>query len=336
MAGDSSKPCRLLFVPEGSATAPKFNSYSRQMVQACERLGLHPVSKKIRSAGDLVRALRQRPRTVALVNWLENQMVDDAGCFSLKGTLKYFERLLKLRLLASVLLYVEHNQYPHNARESSRAITRRVMRCAMRVVADRVLTHGSPSLLRTYLPHPSYPLKPSVWSPQKKSIVCFGSVAPRKGLEEVVDRWSSDYVLLIAGHAGDEAYLRSLQDRSAGKNVAFRTDRSTDEEAADLIAANTAVIVVNNAPSTIVSGSLYFAISCGMPVLAVGLEHARHLAATGTPGVHHVASFDELASVDWAALGRSDRHAIYEHAHRHFGIEAVAGRLSAILEEARN
>lgn len=334
MSDDPQRLCRLLFVPEGSISNPKANSYSRQIARACEAAGLHVVSARLKSPADLLQALRQRRRTVAMVNWLENHIVDDEGRFSVGGALKYFRRLLKLRLLAAVVLYVEHNHYPHNTREASRPIVTRTIRLGVRLCADRIITHDDdPTRQRSYLPHPIYPLHPSTRVRFERRIACFGIIAPRKGLEDLVDRWSGDYGLLLAGYARDAKYLQALQSRAAGKNIAFRTDEPSDEAAAELVSACAAVIVVNNSPSTIVSASLYFALSCGVPVVTVGLEHAKRLAEAGTPGVHYIASLDKLASVDWNLIVADDRRAIYAHAHRHFGVNAVASRLAAILED---
>lgn len=336
MSAEPRRLADLLYVPESHIHRQDTNSYSRQMVEVCRQAGLEVVPLTIDSLPALLHRLRRRRRTLALVSWLENDLLNRAGRLTLGRTLKYLRTLLTLRLLATVVLYVRHNRYPHKAREFDQPKIKRIVYWATRTLTDRVITHdpGGDSGY-CYLPHPIYPVSPKLTTKHSDHVICFGRITPYKSLENLIDSWNSRRPLLIAGRAPSEKYLNSLRVRAIGKNVIFDTVERSDDEAAELISSCAASVVAHSPPSLIVSGSIYFSLSCGVPVVVVGLSHAERLIDQAMPGVHFIPSLHQLDRVDWTAVSAVDRQAIYDTAHRRFGIESVAAQLRTLLKTLR-
>lgn len=333
--GVSRRIDRVLFVPERRASVQRSNSYGDHMLEAWRRAGFAVGSARLRSVRLWMVALARRRRTVAVANWLEGDLVDREGRSTLSGRLRFYRKLLKLRLLASRVVYVQHNRHPHHTRLADVEKVQAAMATGLRRFADVVVSHDfeTPGHTTTrYLPHPAYPVDVNHTQLPEERVVCFGRIGPYKALDQLVKGWVSDWPLLIAGQVQDEAYLKRLRALAVGRRVSFHVEALSDQEAARLLASSAAAIVAHSPSSMIVSGSLYFALSCGVPVVAVGLQHARRLQESGQPGVHFLAGLDELAQVDWRALRNADRHEIREELQRRCSVDAIATLLPALLE----
>ena len=328
------RPDRLIYLPDHVTDRRAPNSYGYQILEAFRRAGFEPVEPRPRSLRGWLQALRARPRTVAVVNWLEGVLVDRRGRTSLGRRLRFYRKLARLRLLAARLVYVQHNRHPHHTQPGDVPAVERAMAQGLRRYADVVVSHDfeAPGSPVRHLPHPAYAVAPVAPAAPQRRVVCFGRIGPYKDLERLVRCWDADRPLLIAGQVQDPAYLERLRALAEGRPVQFHTAATSDGEAAALLADSSAAIVAHSPPSMIVSGSLYFALSCGVPVLAVGLDHARRLQQAGQPGVHWIASLEALPAVDWEALAQEDRGAIRERLLERCGLDAIAARLPLLVE----
>jgi beta-1,4-mannosyltransferase len=325
---------RLIFVPDHETDERRPNSYGYQMLEAWRRAGFEPTGPAPGSLREWLTALRARRRTVAVVNWLEGVLVDRHGRIGFTRRLRYYRKLAKLRLLAARLVYVQHNRHPHHTRPDDVASVERTVERGLSCFADVLLSHdlehaGSPA---RHLPHPAYPVHPQAPRAPQRRVVCFGRIGPYKALDRLVQQWSADRPLLIAGQVQDADYLEQLRTLACGRPVQFHTEPMSDDAAAALLADSSAAIVAHSPPSMVVSGSLYFALSCGVPVVAVGLPHARRLRDAGHPGVHWIESLEALASVDWDALAREDRGLIRARTLERFGLDAIAALLPRLID----
>jgi glycosyltransferase involved in cell wall biosynthesis len=328
---------RVLFLPERRASVARSNSYADHMLEAWRKAGFAVGSTKLRSLRSWLAALAKRRQTVAVTNWLEGELVDASGRRSFKGRFRFYRKLLTLRLVAAKLVYVQHNRHPHHTKAEDVEKVQATLASGLRRFVDVVVTHDfePPGSRAHHLPHPAYPVKVDPALPPEERVVCFGRIGPYKALDRLVLSWTSDWPLLIAGQVQDAAYLERLRVLAEGRNVQFQCESLSDQEAARLLASSAAAIVAHSPPSMIVSGSLYFALSCGVPVVAVGLQHARRLQAAGQPGVHYLPALEQLGQVDWRALRGADRFKIRDALQRRCSIEAIAALLPGLLEPPR-
>jgi glycosyltransferase involved in cell wall biosynthesis len=182
------------------------------------------------------------------------------------------------------------------------------------------------------VPHPAYRFNevPSDDAPSD-DVFYFGSVVPYKHLERLITAWNRTSRLVIAGGCGNPAYLASLKDLARDKNIEFNCGRISDEDAQRLLRGAAAAVIPHAGADMIVSGSLYFALSCGVPVICCGLQHARQLEQEDMPGVICLDRPEDINAVDTARLQRMDRHEIAGAVHSRFGTEAVARSISQVL-----
>jgi beta-1,4-mannosyltransferase len=316
---------RLMYLPEGYLREQSGNTYTELMVNCWRRAGYEPVAMP-RGRRQKLDALRQRSRTVGVMNWVDNCIIGRDGRFSPTGLWMFAATVLKLHLVCSKVVFVRHNVFPHAARGRSQGIAKVLIDWSERLLFDEVLVHSRHYTggHRRYVPHPTFdfddaglPAGPS------DDMVYFGSIVRYKNLEGLIDAWKRPSRLLIAGGCGDTAYLDSLKARAAGKNIAFVPGRLDDAAAQRLLRTTAAAIIPHAGPDMIISGSLYFALSCGVPAICCGLEHARSLTAEGVPGVVVIESLEALNGVDTGMLQRLDRREIAAAAKQHFGPEVV-------------
>ena len=122
------------------------------------------------------------------------------------------------------------------------------------------------------MPHPLYRL--NVDNEQSlcygNYYVMFGRIARYKKIENVIQNWTIEKTLLIAGHVDDDEYLSELTMLAKGKNVIFEARFIPDDEAAAIVSNSQGVILAHVQKDMIVSGSFFFSITLGVPVFAVG------------------------------------------------------------------
>ena len=262
------------------------NAYVKRNCDILGRLGdVQPVPRARDLAllflGRLITFQRLKIYDVMILNWAENVLTQRGGKLTHRGILEYRVFLWLCRRLSRKLVYVRHNELPHGTTaddaEQVNAWVERGQQRANIVVAHSPVyaeAHGY-----AYVPHPLYNVAPSSASPCKEYVV-FGRVEPYKNIDQLIENWTVEATLVIVGPCSDPAYLDKLRALAKDKPVTFDIGFKEEQEIADRIAASAGVLIANTPESAIVSGTLFFALSCGAPVFALTTPFFEWLATT--------------------------------------------------------
>lgn len=272
---------------------------------------------------------------VLIVGWAENVLIDRGGRLTLRGRLEYRIFLWICRRLSRSLVYVRHNTLPHNARTlDARRLAVLISKGQGR--ADAIVAHSP--VFRTeaachYVPHPLYDVSPAAQS-RADCYVVFGRIQPYKNIDVLVEAWSGPSELLILGPCDDHGYLAKLKALASGKPVRFDVGFKSEAEIAVRISAAAGVIIVNDPASAIVSGSLFFALSCGSRVFVLQTPFHDWLATTPLGDVVQIfetipALVAGVAQDDLAAA--PDNASIRAEAEKLFGDDRVARGWQAVI-----
>jgi glycosyltransferase involved in cell wall biosynthesis len=238
-----------------------------------------------------------------------------------------------LRLIAKRLVFVRHNVFPHATARGHEDDARRWVDRYERLF-DVVLTHsGDPTQApRHYCPHPLYPRVPFAdalpFALPERYFVVFGRIVRYKRIERLIAAWPSGTTLVIAGAVGDDAYAAELQ-ATAPAHVIVHAGLVDEAVAQALVARSAGLVMAHADANVVVSSSFYFAMSLGVPVLAVETPFLRWIAPRLDPGL--VTSAADVETL----VGRLDearRPPSNAAIDREFGHETVVRSLGAALD----
>ena len=246
------------------------NAYVQRTQDALAHLGrVYPLSPSTKS---LWRMLQFRPGffDVIIVNWLEHKTANpSSGKLSLLGIVAYFLQILAFRILARRLIYVRHNIYPHHANSQSAAALTRVIDLSERLYSATA-THSGHFPDKHYVPHPLYYEQPMAGKNGKdRHFIVFGRVMPYKNIEQLIDSFPIDQPLIVAGPCDDRDYFQQLQAAAVGKQIEFIPRFLSEDEARELVGTARGLILSHADDDMIVSGSFFYALSLGTPVIGV-------------------------------------------------------------------
>lgn len=253
------------------------NKYGQRMKEVLSRLGV------VESIS--YRKMFKYPfkkSDLAIVNWVDNQFLNERGRVSLIGVLKVYLKVILLRLSSKKIAYVRHNVYPHNSHpDSIRILTRMTDRLSR--FFDMTFVH-SPVFSQTgeqYIPHPlyQYPLVIDGYSATKRDddlYIIFGRVVRYKKIDEVIKFFPKNKRLIIAGFCEDEIYASELNDLIKERsNIQFISRFLTDTEAGQLVSSANAMIISHADEDMIVSGSFFYALSQRISIICVETPFMR-------------------------------------------------------------
>jgi glycosyltransferase involved in cell wall biosynthesis len=265
---------RIGYAPDAAMT----NKYAERVIEILGAFGAVfplPQPKRILTC----RAARRERFDLAVLNWIELDLIRPAdGAFSALGFLKVVARVLAYRCLARRLVYVRHNNFPHGTRERDRHRARRTLDLLERLF-DVVLIHSGHDLTggRHYVPHPLYRPAPGALNEAETALlrsmpadyyVVFGRLVPYKRIEQLLAHFPPQRRLLIFGEAEDPDYAEALAHQ-AGANVVVRAGYASEALAQALVRRARGLVLSHADADMIVSGSLFYALSLGVPVFAV-------------------------------------------------------------------
>jgi glycosyltransferase involved in cell wall biosynthesis len=270
-----------------------------------------------------------------VLNWSDNDLLDRrTRSVASRKVARLFARTVALRLIARRLIFVRHNVYPHATASGREGDAQRWVDRYERLF-DVVLSHsGDPAQAsRRYCPHPLYPRVASddvalPFEVPRRYFVVFGRIVRYKRIERLIAAWPSDATLVVAGAAGDRAYADEL--RAMAPPQVFVHAGLVDETVAQALVARSAGLVMAHADAdVVVSSSFYFAMSLGVPVLAVETPFLRWIAPRLDQGLVTLAPDVEslVAKLDDARAPLSN-----EAIEREFGRATVVRCLAVALD----
>lgn len=276
------------------------NQYSNNTIKAIENAGDFsvvnaPTLKEF--IKNPLQILRCNRADFVIINWLESHLAGKDGSFSLIGMFKFFSYLLLFKIIAKNLIYVRHNIYPHNMSGKSAKLAAQLTDFCQKFCNVKVAHSGH--LCESgynYIPHPLYSEVNKYSEKSNGYYIIFGKIERYKNIESVILNWVSDLPLLIAGSVGDERYLKYLKDISQGRNIMFDARFIPDSEAAMLVSQAKALIIAHADDDMIVSGSFFYALSLGVPVISKSSKFFEWL--VDARGFRSIVMFDSASELE--------------------------------------
>ncbi|HED1541280.1 TPA: hypothetical protein R4S87_001247 [Kluyvera cryocrescens] len=219
---------------------------------------------------------KKRMKGIAVINWVENMLISNHdGSFSITGLLKLFFAILVLKVRFEKVIYIQHNLYPHDAKDSDIIKIKWAINILTKVV-DVTAAHSPHLKNKIYVPHPLYhsPMITQVgyrhFVSEDAPYLIFGRIERYKKIESVIALFPENKRLVIAGSCSDQEYLKYLTELIKNKpNIQLIARFLTDEEVDKIIASCSALIISHADPDMIVSGSFFYSITKQLPILAV-------------------------------------------------------------------
>jgi glycosyltransferase involved in cell wall biosynthesis len=284
------------------------------------------------------------PLDVILVSWLENTLVSrKTGRLQWAGLLGFRAKLWVLRRLSRRLVMVRHNEFPHRTAVSDQARVKALLD-QLESRFDAVITHsGHNAGSRLYVPHPLYEPVESQASNQvfktgELYCLAFGRISPYKNLLALVEHWDGPCKLVIAGPCNEPVYLKALRQAAEGRSVDIKAGFVPEQEAVSLMLGARCALLAHSGEEMVVSGSYFYAISQGTPVMAVKSGFLNWLASQDGPGLTLFGSAVALARAGSsleADENTETSHQIRRKASWLFGDDVVRDHLLPVLSGKR-
>lgn len=249
------------------------NQYSENTISILEKISENKVH-----VIEPFRVMIKQPKTfiqsgrsdVCIVNWLENSLRSKNGKLSILGVLKFFVKLIYFRVRSKKIVYVRHNMYPHGMKGFHKKIAKIItdfaeFTCSLKVTHSGHFKGGD----YFYIPHPLYKTFKSDTDGNSEYFVIFGRIDEYKKIDEIISAWDDRYKLLIVGKCESNSYLDKLHLIAKNRNVELRSDYVSDNKASNIVANSMGLIIAHSDKDMIVSGSFFYAVSLGVPVLAL-------------------------------------------------------------------
>ncbi|HBT4817021.1 TPA: hypothetical protein MB325_001027 [Klebsiella quasipneumoniae subsp. quasipneumoniae] len=217
-----------------------------------------------------------KKKDLCVINWIDNQFLNEKGRVSIVGTLKVYLKIALLKIHCKKIAYVRHNVYPHSTHKDS-IFTLTQMTNRLSRFFDITFVH-SPKFLQSvekYIPHPlyQYPLTVDEHSTVQRDddlYIIFGRIVRYKKIDEVIKLFPKNKRLLIAGFCEDKEYRDELTRLISGNsNVQLISKFLTDDEARKLVRSANAMIISHADDDMIVSGSFFYALSQRISIICV-------------------------------------------------------------------
>lgn len=271
-----------------------------------------------------------------IVNWLESELSNKEGKISILGTLKFFVYLVFFKLIANKLIYVRHNMYPHNMHGLSAKIAQHITNiaeklfCYKKVAHSGHLTHAG----YIYIPHPLYDSVDVSEINKGEYFIIFGKIERYKNIESVINEWNNENLLIIAGAVGDNDYLREIMllAENKNKNVKFEARFIPDADAEKLVGNSKGLILAHADNDMIVSGSFFYALSVGVPVLA--RKHPFFDWLVNEKKLKSVFTYEDFVELNHELSLKKyvSSEAILKEAREQFGAEKIKKNWKALLD----
>lgn len=314
------------------------NQYSNNTIKAIENAGDFsvvnaPTLKEF--IKNPLKILRCNRADFVIVNWLESHLARKDGSFSLTGTFKFFSYLFLFKIIAKKIIYVRHNIYPHNMSGVSAKVVAKITDFSEKLCHLKVAHSGHlTSRGYQYIPHPLYSVRNDKQVENEDYYIIFGKIERYKNIESVILNWGNQHRLVVSGPVGDESYLEELRLIAKNRNVIFEARFIPDEEAAKLVSGSRGAIIAHSNRDMIVSGSFYYAMSLGIPIIAMRQPFLDWLVEH--ENLQSVTIIDDFNSLNLAVQSCDliDTAHVLKEAFDNFGTERTTSHWKKVLNDS--
>lgn len=268
---------------------------------------------------------------VVVVNWLDNHIKSRNHGISLVGVFWFFFYLAFYKFSSRKLIYVRHNNHPHQMVGWAAKLGKCLTSFGANLCDEKVAHSGHlVNCGYAYIPHPLYEVKPprSICPNlgfEDPYYVIFGNIVRYKNIESVINVWDSEIKLVIAGVPVGQNYVDELVGLASSKNIEVLPRYLSEAEAQELVSGSRGLILSHMAKEMIVSGSFFYAITLGTPVLTLDQPFFNWIKREyGFEGLCIYSSMSELVgSVGCEATLVFSKESIIRHADELFGDKAA-------------
>lgn len=249
------------------------NSYTESFKRILSKFG---ELSNVPSLKDILSFKSNTRYDLLILNWSDNGIVSRRnGSISIIGVIKSFVKLFFWKLISKKIVFVRHNFYPHNTSLKSKNLAVKLIGIYEKFF-DACWVHSGhlTENFRFYVPHPLYqvldkkdPLFDGMKLPEKYFII-FGRILSYKKIDKLIEVLPDEVNLVVCGYCSDIIYLGKLMSYKKN-NVTIIPEYISDELAKDMVVQSSGVVICHSDEDMIVSGSIIFAISVGVPVIAI-------------------------------------------------------------------
>jgi len=206
------------------------------------------------------------------LNWIENSIIRNKK-FSFLGFLKVFFLMILYRLSLGTLVFVKHNNYPHDCCDKDIKISMWAI-AIFEKIANKVVIHSIPDVKDdySYIPHPLYEEldRTELMNAGYNNYLIFGRILPYKKIEKVIEIFPKNKNLIIAGSCDDELYLKKIQNLCLlNPNIEIVPRFLQHYEIKSLVEKSAGILITHNDDDMIVSGSFFYAMTLKSKVYAL-------------------------------------------------------------------
>lgn len=233
---------------------------------------------------------------VLILNWSDNNIVSKEGKLSIMGCMKMFIKLFLYRIFSKKTIFVRHNLFPHNTKKKYVNVAKSIVDIYEKFF-DLCWVHSGHLELkyRLYIPHPLYEIKNLKPNYDDFYYVIFGRILPYKKIEEVLCRVPIDINIKVYGSAPDKVYLGELQKFESNKNININAGYISADNVNQVLASSSGLIISHADTDMIVSGSIIYGISVGIPVFCIDTPFIDWFNKNVCSGIlFSYSSYDEL------------------------------------------
>lgn len=267
----------------------KANDYIKRNREILEQLGtvvevprpkllFVKILKKLFRTGDIILY------DILILNFREGAISSHKNYISFIGCIEFYLMFCIHKIICKKLIYVRHNLHPHNLPINLHKFSEKIIKFGQLI--SNVTVSLSPAYAKThnchYVPHPlyeTYNFNQSKFE-SKSNFIVFGRIERYKNIDELINCIDGNIELIVMGPCTDIKYLDKLKELSLNKKVRFEIGFHSDNYLQHSISSSSGVIITNQTSSMIVSGSFFYAISCGAKVFTIKTPFTEWIKST--------------------------------------------------------
>lgn len=281
--------------------------------------------------------IKMKRDSIVVFNWLEDRVYSRSLNSFLLPLLRLVFLVVFSKLFAKQVVWVRHNYLPHHGTSTNRRYKFFCGLFRFLNIKDIGLEgyYSKPSLI-----HPLYKTDEQLSNDINNSasedqvpsnvVVFFGAVKKYKNLHSVLESWSADIPLIIAGYCDDPSYQHVIEEKikSKGLRVEWINKFLSNDELNHLL-KNTKFVLLPHADLTMISsGSFYHAIGEGCNIITNNSQFGRYKS-----GMHDfVTIYDpEKMSIDYLNEIYQNQRLVLQDALAFYGEQQVKAAWLNIL-----
>jgi glycosyltransferase involved in cell wall biosynthesis len=281
------------------------------------------------------KTLFYRKNNIAVINWLEDSIVDsNNGRVSFFLFTRRFFLLMLLRIMCGKLIWVQHNYVPHSLKGDDTLPYFKAFCKLIYLVSDVKVSHAPTDneFKGVVIDHPLYPKAVNQDNiTLNNDFLIIGAVTEYKQIDKLLLDWPSEFKLHIAGKCDSSILEKNIKEVISSRKLNVTWDKRflSHEEVELYLRSSKVVIIPHKEDSMIVSGAFYHGISNGCSILMRDSSFYKYVSTW----FKHVDSFNSENIKNKCQLSLNDynQKEVLLSAHKHCSDSKLAKMWNEIL-----